>query len=170
MKTMIASLVINLYINNEPIRIRQQKRRVLRHMVHMRPGPRHLVVELAASHPRQESIIRHVEALATTPAPPRMPQFKEDTMQILPAAPPHCFTSSATLGSIATPAYSCHINQIPISPSPPPAAPSTPRPSPDHPPERLVRHDPCPVSRTAFLNSLMSHPNQHHLSSTVPSS
>ena len=71
-------------INNQPIRIRQQKRRVLRHVMHIQHHPRHLTRKLRRPHPGQKPIIGHIEALARQlRRQPRMPQVEEDAIRIL---------------------------------------------------------------------------------------
>ena len=71
-------------INNQPIRIRQQKRRVLRHLMHIQHHPRHLIRELRRTDLRQKSIIGHRKALARQlRRQPCMVQIEEDAIRIL---------------------------------------------------------------------------------------
>jgi hypothetical protein len=51
-------------IDNQPVRIRQQKRRVLRHIVHIQHHPRHIVRVLRRPNLLQKSVVRHRKALA----------------------------------------------------------------------------------------------------------
>ncbi len=50
-------------INNQPVRIRQQKSRILRHIIYIQHHPRHIVRELCRPYLLQEPIIRHRKAL-----------------------------------------------------------------------------------------------------------
>ena len=71
-------------IDNQPIRIRQQKRRVFRHMMHIQHHPRHIVAKLRRPHPFQETIIGYPKTLPLQlRRQPRMPNIKEDPVRIL---------------------------------------------------------------------------------------
>ena len=73
-------------INNQPVRIRQQKRRILRHLVHIQHHPRHVTRKLRRTNPRQKTIVRHRKALAgKLLCQPRIVQIKKDAVRMLDA-------------------------------------------------------------------------------------
>jgi hypothetical protein len=73
-----------MYINNQPLRIRQKKRRVLRYLRHIQHHARHIATRLRRANPRQEAAVRHGKALAfQLRRQLRMVQIEEDAVRML---------------------------------------------------------------------------------------
>jgi hypothetical protein len=71
-------------IDDQPRRVRQQKRRILRDLMHIQHDPRHIVRELRRPHPRQEAVVGHRKALARKlRGELGMMQVKEDAVRML---------------------------------------------------------------------------------------
>ena len=76
------TLGFSVDINNQPLRIGQQKRRVLRHLRHVQHHAGHVAVGLRRAYPREESAVGHAEALALQLRRQlHMVQVKEDAVR-----------------------------------------------------------------------------------------